>query len=605
MSENELNRRSFLASMALSAGALSLPGLSGAEQASLSRDLRLEVLTNQLGYPVESAGRCAVPADTGGTFRLINASTGKVAQEGRLNVKDGDFSTFSVGTFEAGSRPGTYYIKAGKRRSYPFHITDRPHEQVLTKILNYFATQRCGSSTTGYCSPCHLDDGIRMDNGEHQDVTGGWHDASDLRKWVGATIYGVIGLARVARLKDGWRRDRIMDEVRWGNKYFLAMQEPDGYVMSHVGGDALQHGDSNRWTNNKIEEAGDELVTITPPGDPEAPEMSVFRPADDRVIDTDPVDTYAQFNFVRAQALVAQLCADRDPDYARRCTEAAEKCWAWTMENRSVERAGHCGTAALAAVQLHGATGDNQYKKNAVELGRSLLELQMDDKVGDDPSITGFFRHRPGTDRAHRDVWHGRTPFLALCSLASSYPDHPDASRWKDGIRRYAAGYLLPIARQNCFGMVPLGLYSGTDPAGRTVGSYSYRYFMRPRNWWVGVNSHVAAAGIGLCEAARLLDEGELMNLAQRQMDWILGFNPLHASTVVGVGHNHPGRFVNSQAFDPPTPQIPGAVMNGIGGNAEDQPVRGDGWYHTAEYWTPMVGHTAWLLAALEARGSF
>ncbi len=58
----------------------------------------------------------------------------------------------------------------------------------MALIVKYFSLQRCGSSTTGYLSPCHLDDGIRMDNGRRQDVTGGWHDASDLRKWVGATI---------------------------------------------------------------------------------------------------------------------------------------------------------------------------------------------------------------------------------------------------------------------------------------------------------------------------------------------------------------------------------------------------------------------------------
>ena len=87
---------------------------------------------------------------------------------------------------------------------------------------------------------------------------------------------------------------------------------------------------------------------------------------------------------------------------------------------------------------------------------------------------------------------------------------------------------------------------------------------------------------------------------AQRQLDWILGASPFFASTVEGVGHNHPRQFVNSHEFRPPTPRLPGAVMNGLGGTVDDQPDRCDGSYHTAEYWTPMVAYTMWLMAELE-----
>ena len=59
---------------------------------------------------------------------------------------------------------------------------------------------------------------------------------------------------------------------------------------------------------------------------------------------------------------------------------------------------------------------------------------------------------------------------------------------------------------------------------------------------------------------------------AQRQLNWILGVNPHNASTVEGIGHNHPQQFVNGNEFRPATPRLPGAVMNGIGGTVEDQP---------------------------------
>ena len=59
---------------------------------------------------------------------------------------------------------------------------------------------------------------------------------------------------------------------------------------------------------------------------------------------------------------------------------------------------------------------------------------------------------------------------------------------------------------------------------------------------------------------------------------------------------------MNGSEFNPPTPVLPGAVMNGLGGTADDQPARYDGSYHTAEYWTPMVSFTMWLMAELQSQ---
>ena len=612
MSDSRYSRRFFVKSVGLSALAVTgssgfLPALAaGREDGRLTRDLAVDVITNQVGYLPNSAKHCVVPGKVKERFEIIYATNGDVVATGSMAAATRDFGSFAVGDFSGVRVPGYYCVRVGRRRSYPFRVGDDAYDDVLGKILHYFSRQRCGASDTGYMSPCHGDDGLRKDNGEHQDVAGGWHDASDVRKWVGATIYGVICLARVAQLAGSEaEKERVLEEVRWGNQYFFKMQEPAGYVMSHVGGDVLEHGDSNRWTNNRVEEAGDELVTIKPDEGRSTDAMTVFKPADDRVIQTDPLGTVGQYNFVRAEALTARLFAEVDPAYAGRCRKAAEKCWEWCMAKRPPKTAGQYGGAIISALELHRLTGSEAYRERAVAYARELLKLQVTEEVGSTPAISGFFRRRAGSNEPHRDVWHGRLPFLGLCLLLGRLPDHSDASRWRTGLKRYAKDYLLPIAARNSFGMVPLGLYAGEDPGGRKVGPYWYRYFMRPEGWWVGVNSHTASAGIGLVEAAQVLDDSELQTCAQRQLDWIVGGNPVQSSTMVGVGYNHPERFVNSVEFSPPTPEIPGAVMNGLGGTEEDQPALYDGQYHTAEYWTPMVAHTAWLIAALRAGRSF
>ena len=169
-------------------------------------------------------------------------------------------------------------------------------------------------------------------------------------------------------------------------------------------------------------------------------------------------------------------------------------------------------------------------------------------------------------------------------------------------ITMYARDYLKVFIDRNSFGIVPFGLYTSEDPGGdRKVGDLWYRYFMQPKlSWWVGINSNVAAAGIGLLKASVILNDKELRSYAQKQLDWIIGVNSFNSSTLIGTGYNHPEHFPGS-TFYPTTPVIKGAVMNGLGGDKDDQPEIGGGWWQISEYWTPMVAQTLWLMAELSA----
>ena len=46
----------------------------------------------------------------------------------------------------------------------------------------------------------------------------------------------------------------------------------------------------------------------------------------------------------------------------------------------------------------------------------------------------------------------------------------------------------------------------------------------------MGINANLASTGVGLAKAARLLKDPRLAALAQRQLDWILGVNPVGSS---------------------------------------------------------------------------
>jgi hypothetical protein len=167
------------------------------ETASFSRDLHVDIAVNQVGFATEAAKQCVVKERSAKVFEVIRTDTLAVVFSGPLVSSRGDFGMHWIGDFSQVKAPGTYIIQAGSARSFPFRIASGVYDEAIDMIVGYFALQRCGPSSTGYLTPCHCDDAVRLDNGRYQDTSGGWHDASDLRKWVGATIHGMIGLSQV------------------------------------------------------------------------------------------------------------------------------------------------------------------------------------------------------------------------------------------------------------------------------------------------------------------------------------------------------------------------------------------------------------------------
>jgi len=147
-----------------------------------TRDLNVDLYVNHAGYVPEASKKVVVSGLTSREFEVINTSTQQVVFKGAFQPETSDFGDYAVGDFSAVKQTGTFYIKAGIRRSFPFKISPTVYRPAMELIVGYFSLQRCGPSETGYMAPCHLDDGVRLDNGQHQDVVGGWHDASFLRK---------------------------------------------------------------------------------------------------------------------------------------------------------------------------------------------------------------------------------------------------------------------------------------------------------------------------------------------------------------------------------------------------------------------------------------
>ena len=563
------------------------------EQPQVQRHLDMSVFINQAGYHPTAAKYCVtLPGAT--EFEVLNVETNGVVYKGKLEPAGKDFGEYLTGTFTSVETPGTYYIRAGKSRSFPFKISKYVYDEPMQLIVHYFSKQRCGNSTTGFLTPCHLEDGWRKENPEERkDVSGGWHDASDLRKWVGATIYGMVGMLNMVEiLQPVWDVGQVQDELLWGNRYFLNMQEPAGFVMSHVGGDLYRHGDSNRWTDN------------------------IMLNDDDRGIETRPLDNGGQYTFVSVQAMMSRFMRN-DPIYSRKCLEAAINCYNWLSENTRNYNTATAGSALVAGIDLYKSTGESKYIDFAYRMADLIVARQVPVRNG--ASVSGFFK-----DTDERETYYttiSRLDYLitGLSKLVLTFPERQN-DKYIDAIKKYCDNYLLTLSEKNAFGLMPYELYSTETATSRPLGGgYWYKYFMNPQNparednWWVGINANITGKGIGLAMASRILKNPKLVAAAQRQLDWVLGANPFGTSTMRGVGYEHPKfptAYGNSYylpsppatgggEFIPPTTHIPGAVLNGIGGNMEDMPDLRPGSYNTCEYWTPMIGLTMWLMAEL------
>jgi hypothetical protein len=576
---------------------ISTGNLSRAQR--LSRDLNVDLLVNQAGYVPHAPKTCVTAGSVKRNFEVIDIVSQQVVYTGVLQPETGDFGPCLTGDFSQVTREGHYYLRSDTLRSYPFVISAKAYQPPMNLIVHYFSLQRCGASTTGYLSPCHTDDGIRMDNGKHQDVTGGWHDASDLRKWVEATIYGMIGLAKTLEMIPEQNRMAIVEELRWGNHYFLNMQEPQGYVMNYIGGDVKKHSDSNRWTDNEIGPEGGQPGFVKPNAGRSDADMLLMGPLDDRIIRTDPVNLGGQYNFIAAEAMMARIMKTADKAYADKCLRAAIQCFTWCDKTESKAEPGVIGASMLAVLELYKTTRNETYKAFVTGQARELRKLQAKETAG---NVSGWYQTSFNDPEPYKNIWNGCEELIALCDMVKMFPADSEAASWKEMIGNYTRHYLVAIARKNSFGIVPFGLFTSKDPGGnRKAGDYWYRYFMQPEGeWWVGVNSNLASSGIGLLKASEVLKDPELKAYAQKQLDWIIGINPFNSSTIEGVGYNHPVHFPGS-TFHPLVPVLPGAVLNGLGGDHNDRPDIGTGSWQISEYWTPMVAYTLWLMAEISA----
>lgn len=498
-----------------------------------------------------------------------------------LRPYDGELGRCLAGDFSDVERLGMYQVTVGTERSVPFFIRTDAWRRTLPMAVSYHHAQRCGVAIPNVHPACHLDDARRRDTGEHIDVTGGWHDAGDLRKWMTATMMNGFGLLYLARnLGEKWDLAGsglapLLDEMRWGNRYFRKMQDKDGLVWADAAGGLNGDNSDNHWTDNESGNADDRYINPGKPG-------------------------MVQAMFTALQAMVTQAFAASDPGYGQECLAAGVRCW--KAAARTAKSTTETAWWTLAATELYRATRQDEYATAAAELAGRLRSLQLADYVGEQNKVRGFWRAGEGSDTALAEAVYSAIPGIALLETAAALPQHAEAARWRDAVRLYLDEYVTPMSGRSAYAIVPFSVFFGS-PTQETyrplAGKLTYRFFMpvRKQNWWAGLNSHLGGHAALLGMAAKVFGRREYRDLAYRQIEWVLGANPFAASLMTAQGMRNPyphSRYVGL---------LPGGIVNGIAGNMQDEAVLdteyGYDW-RTTEYWSPHNAFYLWAHSILE-----
>ncbi len=506
----------------------------------------------------------------------LNSPGGREALHWRqaTAIEETPLGRYAVCDLSALTARGGYQIFSDTGASQPFLIYRDGWKRCFRLLLEWYRIASCGEAVPGYHERCHLDDCRLTSNGKHVDLVGGWHDAGDLRKWTSTMALVSQRLADFVE-EQGPELDRtgVDPELVWrqlerGAAYLLKTVDPlSGLAWHNVASE--DDNSCNVWTDNL-------------PGT-----------ADDRHVEPAIIPS-TQHNYVQAQCALSRVLRNRNPDLAARALASALAVW------QRIAASASPGQALGSALELWRSTGDTSYRDLAAAGLRALLDRQCTGARFGQDRLRGFLLEDDAI--AFNNGFHGRggrnlfahtTLVEQLARAMLLWPNAADAARWRDGLTLLLEGLVEPMLHLSPYRALPACLYAaGTGPAnGRPLaGDLVFRYFGVEAE---GNNNGLLDTAAALALAARALGQPRWAAYGQKQVEWVLGFNPCEASMLTGLGYNHPSPFSFYVG------QIPGGIINGIKGDNADNPVlclNREMEAMLMEYWSV---HTAAMLRAL------
>lgn len=498
-----------------------------------------------------------------GTFDLLDAS-GATVRSGALAVWPGTLwrARYLYADVTDVTEPGAYRMRLAVAGEQPVEVpmqivVGEPARSLLEASESFFAGMRCGEV-------CHTGDPVA---GGYHDATGDWA----VRMW-------------------------SMPHVLW------ALSR---YVEEHPENEAVRYEleRTARWMWKMLGTDGAPFASIRPPDD-QSP--LAIRPAQDRT----QREIEKRFSFEYTATYAAAVARSLKPvrehvsiNLAQELQVCAELAYRRVRE-ATPESTKDMGNRMWAAVELYRATGTADYLQDAERDARLILPRQLGPGRVVDGAVAGdFFADAAGTTFSPQQWkrFHGIGMYLGLVELLRSLPEGSLRTDVTVVVDRFVNDFLQGMSALSPYGQMAVGLEPATPPRPRQDGrgleppeKFKVMHFSH-REAWVrdhGLNCDLLAMATVALERYRDTQDPALRDFAQRQVNWLLGANPLGYCMVEGYGTSHP------PTVDPAvgTGLVRGGIPNGIIGRGLDNvPAWGTSW-DSREYWLPQ---NAYLLAAL------
>ena len=475
------------------------------------------IRVNQLGY-LPDARKVAVfmseepmsvdrfelkDAFTHATVLTFN-SVKSVGKFGRMS------STYRL-NFTAFEGVGSFYLAAGKATSPVFRINAHVYDGTADFLLTYMRQQRCGYNPWLKDS-CHLHDGYMVyhptRSGEHVDVTGGWHDATDYLQYTATSSNAIYQMMLAYQQNpqsfgDAFKANGmpgangipdIVDEIKWGLDWLNRMNPEKGMMFNQIADDR-DHAGFRLPTRDSVD-YGWGKGTGRPVYFCTGEQQGLLRHKNRA---TGIASTAGKF--ASCFALGSKVLASFYPDFARQIGEKAADAF-----EHGVQHPGACQTAPgtapyfyeednwtddmqLAAAELYRKTGDEKYMKQAVNYGRM-------------EPVTPWM----GADSARHYQWY---PFINVGHyLLSNSPDKRVGDEFKRNLRT---------------GIERVFEKAQTNPFLNGI----------PYIW---CSNNLVSALVTQCRLYReSTDDVRYEEMEAALRDWLFGCNPWGTSMIVGL----------------------------------------------------------------------
>ncbi len=499
----------------------------------------------------------------------LDISTGKYANpdeqslyKGSLVKKSTAWGTLWQAEFSDFTEEGVFQIENEYAFTVPFTIENNVYERLERGYLVFLNSQRSGVEIPGVRPMLHADDGRLDSDGSYHPAAGGWYDAGDWRKWLSLTQGNIEALALLIQKGHPAFKEKALDELRWGNRFFQSMIGPDGQVFEDVGGGELRFGytyEGGWWVENHP-------GCIA--GDSRDATDGIPRTGDERMIRVH-YNELVQYQFVRYQMIAYHLVA---PHEKGPCLYLAERAWQYGRRHSTDRRTLFVAEELLAALELFHGGSSVVTKEQIDSLVRELLSRQETHSSG----LSGYFMEENNAD-GYRSVAFSCEPVMALLRFLELDEAGTEDIRMKaqKAVTEYGDRFLLADAGSNAFGYTPYGVYV-TPPypehqtfrpagvAGRFVRSFIHLFARQQMPH--GTGATLMHQAYFLAKAGKLLGRRDYRSHAEKLIQWTTGHNPAGLCLATGVGFRHPVP-ANFVAY-----KIPEAMVVGFIGYPDDSP---------------------------------